>query len=334
MADVFNNPSNDYIYPGLAPCPNVADDQYLQWTPDGLSVIKGSEILSTITFSDLAIPVNSFSKEQKLLGPGEVTFIPGLGKGLCKRKQGFTMPSLVSTDETSNPLFLNVDLSLNYYKNFTFTQINIEASANYGDNIDIEDALNIVLNTAKIKVSANYDASTLTFQGTQEGYEFNISNVLLGIVDASENSASPFPTNENADSYVLDEDASLNVLSAKYPNSASQGIILRAIYPGSPVCEWDKWLWINHVTDYITVYEPIVIENFIADVSAFMRISFDPSTLFGCGIAEPDTDVSIGVVDVSIADVDVSIADFSIDDASINYIFLTDPSKYQSVVLP
>lgn len=327
MADVFNNPSNDYIYPGLAPCPGVADDQYLRWTTDGMSIIKGSEIISTISFDDIAIPVSSFSKEQRTLGPGEVTFVAGLSKGLCKRNQGFTMPSLVSTNESLNPLFLNVDLSLNYYQNFAFKQVNIEASSNYGENINIQDALNLALNSIHVKITANYDVSALTFQGTQDGYEYNISNVSLEVIDASENAYSPFPNEANANTYLLTEDLSLNISSAKYPNSAMQGIVLRGIYPGSPVCEWDKWIWVNHVTDYVTICEPIEIENYITDTSTSLVIEFDSSSAFGCGVTEPSINEPAYVTLISPFSFENVIIDgLIVDDSSIIGCLVIDSS--------
>lgn len=316
MTDVFNNPSNDYIYPGLAPCANVADDQYLVWTDEGMAVIKGSQEVGSIIFNDLQIPVNSFNKQQVTLGIGEVTFVQGLDKGLCNRKQGFIIPPLTSTNQNQNELFMQIDLSINYYNNFSFTYANIEASANYDQNINIEDALNLVFDKVKIKVTSFYDPSSFTFMGTQEGYEFNISNVKLTLIDTSSNTSSVFPNGANAETYDLGEDASLNINSSKYLNSAMQGIVLRGMFPYDE-CEEDKWFYVNHVTDYVTTYEPIDINSYVSDVSSFLQIGFDPSTTFGCGIIKPILNYDIFIDDVSISytlpDVSFGVIDASID---------------------
>lgn len=254
MTDLFNNPSNDYIYPGLSPCPAVSDDQYLTWTENGLSIIKGSSEIANIDFSDLAVPVEAFLKQQKVLGPGEVTFITGLTKGLCNRSQSFLFPSLISTDETLNPYFMQIDLSINYYKNFSYSFSNIDVSSNYTENIGIADALNLQLSNDGIKVVASYDASVLSFEGSQPGYDFVISNVFLTIIDTSDNSSSPFPNGYNAETYDMLEDASAEIPAAKYPNTAMQGLALKGIYPDG-YNDSDYWIYLNHVSDYLVMYD-------------------------------------------------------------------------------
>ena len=318
MSDVFNNPSNDYIYPALSPCVGSSDDQYLKWTENGLCIIKGSEIISCVTFDDLAIPVTAFNKEQKLLSSGEVTFIPGLTKGLCKKQQAFTMPDLVSDDESLNPYFFQVDLSVNYYKNFKYTLKNIEASANYSNGIDIKTALNLAFNSAGIKITSKYDPSTLTFIGSQDGYEFDISNVLLTIIDTSENSSSPFGHLDNAESYELEEDASLLIPAARYPNSAMQGIILRGIYPSDEGSDADYWVYVNHVTDYVVVYDTVDVSYY--DPSMHLVIEYNPSTNIGNKpiITEPSCfDSSGGTISGILID-SSTVSKMTIEDCSIN----------------
>ena len=320
-SDVFSNPSNDYIYPGLSPCPGIADDQYLTWADDGLAIIKGSDVVALLSFSDLGIPVASFNKQQITLGAGEVSFIAGLTKGLCNRNQGFTMPSLVSTSISLNPYFMQIDLSINYYKNFSYTYSNIDVSADYGQNISVEDALNLALDSAGIRVANTYDPSVLSFTGTQEGYEFNVSNVLLTIIDVSENSNSPFAHLANAETYLLTEDSSVNIPFAKYPNTAMQGIALKGIYPydysSITLCEEDKWIYLNHVSDYITVYDPISV-NYYKDASSALSIQFDSSTILGCGISEPLTyDVSFLTLVSPLLYTDLFLSGVIIDDSSI-----------------
>ncbi len=331
MADLFNNPSNDYIYPGLSPCPNVADDQYLAWTKNGLAIIKGSQEIATLDFSDLAIPIASFNKQQLILEGGAVAFIPGLTKGLCYRQQGFLFPSLTSTDEDLNPYFFKIDLSINYYKNFSFVYSNIDVSSDYGQNISIEDALSISLSEAGIKVTASYDPSIITFSGTQEGYEFNISNVFLTIIDTSQNVYSPFANGANAPSYDLVEDPSADIPFAKYPNTAMQGIALKGIYPiDSDIMEEDKWVYLNHVSDYVITYDQVSV-NYDSDVSVGSIIEYDLSTYLGVYpvISMGDVSISGMTIDSCILS-DTSIKNSIITDSSIVNSFVLDSSVYTS----
>lgn len=270
--DLFNNPSNDYIYPGLSPCPGIGDDQYLVWTANGLAIIKGSDVVSEIGFNDLQVPVNSFSKQQVILGPGEVTFIPGLTKGLCNKNIGFFLPALNSSDLELNSFFLGIDFSINYYKNFSYTSTHIDVSGNFEQNIGISDALNIKLSELGIKVAATYDPSILCFAGTTPGYEYFITNAILRVYDASEAFDSPFPVGGNAPTYDLLEDPSAFIPAMKYPNTAMQGIALKGIYP-SGQAECDKWLYLHHVTDYVITFDPYDV-NYDTEVSTNLAISY------------------------------------------------------------
>lgn len=318
MSDVFSNLSNDYIYPALSPCPNVADNQYLVWTEEGLAIIKGSQEIAIMEFDDLQIPVNSFNKQQITLGAGEITFIPGLAKGLCNRSQSFTMPSLDSSSLSLNQYFFKVDLSVNYYKNFSYTYSNIDSSGNYSENISIDDDLSLKFNNSGIKITASYDPSILTFTGNQKGYDFVVSNVKLTIIDASENSNSPFAQYANASTYELEEDVSLKIDYAKYPNTAMQGIILRGIYPSEYndiiLCDEDKWFYLNHVSDYVTTCDPMDV-SYNTDVSVGLIIEFDSSIFIG---TQPNVSLDVSLNDAScyIYTADTSI---SITDASTTY---------------
>lgn len=270
--DLFNNPSNDYIYPGLSPCPGVGDDQYLVWTENGLAIIKGSDVVSEIGFNDLQVPVNSFSKQQVTLGPGEVTFIPGLTKGLCNKNIGFFLPALNSSDLGLNSFFLGIDFSINYYKNFSYTSTHIDVSGNFEQNIGIADALNIKLSELGIKVASTYDPSILCFAGTTPGYEYFITNAILRVYDASEAFDSPFPVGGNSPAYDLIEDPSAFIPAMKYPNTAMQGIALKGIYPNEQA-ECDKWLYLHHVTDYVITFDPYDV-NYDTEVSTNLAISY------------------------------------------------------------
>ena len=262
--DVFNNSSNNYVYPALSPCAGAGDDSYLQFLPNkSIGVIQGSNTLASISFSDIKIPVSSYSSQMKVVEPGEVTFIPGLTKGLDFRSQSFTIPAF--TDNDLNPYFMTVDLSIGFYKNFKYYQFNVEASADYSNNITIDQALDIALSNIQAKITTIYDPSDLSFTGTQAGWDFNISNVELTLIDASENASSPFPAiiigGINVPQiFELEEDLSKMVLYAKYPNSAMQGIILKATYPATEL-SYNKWIYINHVTDIVTIFEPIQIDS-------------------------------------------------------------------------
>lgn len=316
--DVFNNPSNDYVYPALSPCAGASDDSNLEFIDGGIGIISGSDILARLNFSDISIPVSSYSIETKILSSGEVVYIPGLTKGLQNRSQRFFMPSLISTDETLNSLFFDIDLSINYYKNFKYTSSAIGVSSDYSQNINIADALNIAFGNIGVGITASYDSSALTFTGNSDGFDFDIMNVNLGIIDASENINSPFPTGVNLDSYLLEEDADSAVLYAKYPNGAMQGIIMKGIYPtDTPMSPYDKWLYINHVSDYVTVYEPIDIQNFLNEI----HVSFDPSITFGPFVSSPYTIDSVTLDGVILGPAEVIgdsiLFDCTVSDSSI-----------------
>jgi len=309
--DVFNNPSNDYVYPALSPCAGAGDDSYLQFVKDGIGVVSGSDILAKIDFSSIKIPVSAYTVESKIIGQGEVIYVPGLTKGLQKRQLGFLFPELDSDDEDLNTYFFEVDLSIGYNSSFRYYTKNIDVSANYSQNLTIVDALNIALGNLGVKVTASYDASALIFTGTVDGYDFSISNVILGIIDASENSSSPFPYQANADFYTLEASDDYDIPYANYRNGAVQGIIMKGIYPSeTPETPYDKWLYINHVRNYVTIYDPIEIDNFITNIRESVTITFDPSVIFGPFL----NTLSISVPDFSCVSTGI------IYDPSINYI--------------
>lgn len=309
--DVFNNPSNDYVYPALSPCAGVSDSANLEFIKDGIGIISGSDILAKIDFSNLSIPVTAYSTETKVLGQGEVVYIPGLSKGLQQRQQGFLLPYLDSYNESLNPYFFSVDLSINYYKNFKFYNQAIDVTANYSQNINIVDALNIQFGNLGISITASLDSSALIFTGDVDGFDFTASNVILNIIDASIDSASPFPHEANLDSYTLEESEDYDILYAKYPNGAMQGIIMKSTYPNStPESPYDKWLYIKHVNDYVKIYEPIEIDNYFSQI----QITFDPSIIFGPFVE----DVTTGLYDMDLEDITIGPADLVNDCSLIN----------------
>ncbi len=323
--DVFNNPTNNYVNPGLSPCQGAGDDSYLEFLPnDFIGVVQGSNTLASISFSDIKIPVSAFSSQKKVLEPGEVTFITGLTKGLNYRSQSFTLPDFGNDPGDLQPYFMVVDLSVGFYKNFGYKIYNLHATADASNNIRIDEALNIALSNISAKITSSYDPSLLGFAGTQLGWDFNISNAELTLIDASQNGNSPFVPiiigGINVPQiFVLEEDLTKMVLYAKYPNSAMQGIILKATYPETE-STYNKWFQINHVPDIVTIYEPIEIKNFISNLNII--ISFDPSITFGPFItdfsgAAYGLDVSAGSGSYPLGVVDSSFATFDITDSSI-----------------
>lgn len=323
MSDVFGNVSNNYVYPSLSACPNIADDQILTWSKNGLTIIKGSQEIASVDFSDLAIPINSFNKQQKILQPGEVVFVQGLTKSLYNRTQGFTLPSLVSDDDDLNSYYMRIDMSVNYYSSFVYTYKNIDISANYDENIAIDDALTIELSNKSINATSTYDPSILTFSGDAEGYDFNISNVVLTIIDSSMDADSPFQHDQNAATYELEEDPSYNINYAKYLNTGMQGVIIKGIFPDDDQEECDNWIYINHVSDYINIYTETSI-NYNADVSTNLSITFNPTTF-----VEPSISFDPSVIDTSLYN--QSITDYLIQDCSIDLCDVSTSKSYSSL---
>lgn len=340
--DLFNNPSNDYVYPALSPCAGGGDNMFLEFLPnDTIGVIQGSNTLESLSFASLKIPVNAFNSFNQVVQPGEVIFVPGLTKGLTNRTEGFLFPYLASTDEAQNPFFMNVDLSINFYKNFQYSNINISAVADVSNNIRIDTALSIQLANALAKVMASYDPSVLLFSGTQEGYNFDITNAHLTLIDTSTNPLSPFQNIGFTQEFFLD--LSINTPYAKYPNSAIQGVVMKINYPadnyqtvgpgvgnsnelsypynnyvngvnqGPYKTVYDNWVYMNHLIDPVTIYTPIEVANFLSTIT----VTFDPSVSFGPFVGPIATPVLSGlVIDSSIIG-DVTIQDCSIVDSSI-----------------
>jgi uncharacterized protein YjbI with pentapeptide repeats len=212
------------------------------------------------------------------------------------------------------------DLSVNYYKNFSYTFSNIDVSANYGQNIGISDALNLKLFNDGIKIVSSYDASILSFEGSLQGYDFIISNVFLTIIDTSENSSSPFANGSNAQTYDMLEDASAEVPAAKYPNTAMQGLALKGIYPAG-YNDSDYWIYLNHVSDYMTFCDPISV-FYDSDVSANLSIVYDSSVFIG---NKPvSINASCGIYDVSVGSVYLVDGSLLLDSSIIFNTTLTD----------
>jgi len=274
MTDVFNNPSNDYIFPSLKPCESISDSLVFEFLPkEQVGVTNGVNVVTSMNLGDIQEAISDYSNEKKIIQSGEVVYIPGLTKGLIKRTQVFDIPYASHND--NDKFFLAIDLSINYYKNFKFLSIDIDTSSNFNQNLDIDDALNISFGANYIAVNSTYDASFFTFQGALNGWDFDINNVKISIIDASLDSNSTFPAiidssgNRVQQTYTLNENLSLETLAAKYVNGAMQGVVLKSIYPSdSNILCSDKWLYVNHVPNTVVVWEPDIL-----DPSAFIPVT-------------------------------------------------------------
>lgn len=345
--DVFNNPSNDYVNPGLAPCVNIPDGNSgnFKFIDDGAGVVVGSEIASFMDLSAINVSITSWSQNKMTLQSGEVVYVPGDDKGLMNKTQVFDIPSEAYVDSTSK-YFMEVDLSINYYNNFKYYNINIDASSDYSQNIAIDEAINTIFSNRGIKIEVTYDPSNFTFVGSQEGYDFEISNVILRIVDASMNSSSPFPPLYIDEEmvpqiYYLVEDISSAIPAMKYPNGAMLGYMIKTRYPSNE-CINDCWIYKNHVESPYTVFYPSD-NKFINVDSLSLYESLDYNYDFPIF---PEVDHTIDpslLIDLSIVEIDSSAFDPSINSATITndvisgtwigYSSITDSSMYESVIV-
>ena len=78
MADLFNNTSNNYVDPNLAACRGTNEDLKFEYVDGGIGIVSGSSIIAKIDYSDISIPVDSWSQQQLVINPGEVVFVQGL----------------------------------------------------------------------------------------------------------------------------------------------------------------------------------------------------------------------------------------------------------------
>jgi len=244
MTDLFNNTSNDYIYPDLPQCAGAADGYTFEFLPgEQVGIVSGSNIIASMGLGDIMQSVTGWVQQTKVLQPGELIFVQGGTKGITKATQYFyiTDTSLL----THSRDYMSVDLSINYYNNFRYNLgTTVSATSDFANGIDIEAALNMAFDAKGIKVQATYtDASSLVFTGTQEGYYYDVTIV----------NSNTFVPNASTFAEVLVEDASLSVPAFKYPNSAMLGYVLKVTYDPA-LYEYAKWIEINHVPDEITLF--------------------------------------------------------------------------------
>lgn len=316
-SSLFGNTSNDYINPNLEACRGKSDNFNLEFVENGIGIVNGSQTISKIDFADLSIPVDEWNQQKEIVESGEVVFLGGLTKGLIKRQQGFDWPNLTTTNENLNKFFMIIDLSISYYSSFKNISKDIDASASYTLNTGIDTALNLVFDNLGIGITTLYDSSALYFTGDQNGFQFEISNVVLTIIDTSMNASSPFSYLGGAQVYTLEE--SVDVEHSKYPNTAAQGFIIKINYPtyynSIELCSADKWLYLNNISNYIDFYEPITLQF---DTSALNTLVFayDNSTFLGI---KSTISVDISTADVSSGTIDGSVlTNYSIFDSSIS----------------
>lgn len=325
-SDLFNNNTNNYANPGFAPCISNPDSNSLQFVKNGIGIVSGNEIISKIDFSSLSIPVSAWSQQVRVINPGEVTFIQGLDKVLLQKQQGFTMPTLTSSDSDLNKYFIEIDLSINYYSSFSYKGVDVDTSANYSSSIAVDDAVTLDLYDKGISVTSTFTDDAIYFNGTVAGYDFSVTNVTITLIDASQNSESPFTPNiingvRYPIVYDLSIDDDLTIAAAKHLATASQGIILKNIFPAeynsTTISTYDKWLYLNHASNTVTSYVPIDL-TFLRDSSADYLVIFDGSALvdyFGASYGNPDTIFDIDVANISTAS-SVVVSDVSVSDSS------------------
>lgn len=307
-ADVFKNATNNYAYPDKEACSGDADTTYFEFFPkENIGLIRGSNILSKINFQDFRIEVDSWNQETKIFEPGEISYVPGLTKGLMRETHVFPFPELNSNDISLDQYFMEIDASVSYFKNFTNYDKAVSASGDYEDRMGIESALNNELDTLNIPVSSDYDNDSISFTGNNDGFNYNIDNIQLTIIDASVDPNSPFdPSIVNGERvprvYTLKEDSDKYIPSAKYPNGAFRGVLMKVDYPedyyGDSLMDPDKYIYIHHVHNLVTFYDSSVI-NITRDVSVNYIVTRDSSIYNYIGVSKPFYDIDFSIQDIS-----------------------------------
>ena len=351
MADLFQNPSNQYIDPGLAPCAGGSDTFAFEFFPKKeVGIISGAEIIQSIDLSDISIPVTGWIEEKKTLVSGEVIYVPGLEKGLLNRTQAYYIPAGAwqPTGTTVDvKYFYSVDISINYYYNFRYYDINIEASSNYGENIDIDNAISTAFAAANITASCTYDPSYFSFVGNTAGWDYDVTNIVLNVIDQRDSSTSPFQAvmidgEYSARTYDLVEDTDSELPSAKYPNGAMLGYVIKPVYPSTAGAN-DRWVYTNNVESPFIIYETTSLSA-IDNASLYESLDYDASLVWPKLIdASIDTtelrDVSIGDVSIGVWNADAStlygdssIYNMIVDASSIVNSYIFDSSIIDSSI--
>jgi hypothetical protein len=196
-----------------------------------------------MNLGDIFQPVTGWVQQTKTLQPGEVIFIQGLTKGISSKKQVFLFDGSVAYDGANHHLYMSADISINYYKNFRYYQSSLHVTSDPVNDIDIANAFNIKFDDLGINVITTYDASTLSFTGTQAGYSYNITNIDVSLWEPAQ------PVYDN----VITEDLSSGIPAFKYSNSAMLGYVLKVTYP-SDTETVNSYIDLNHVPDYLEYF--------------------------------------------------------------------------------
>lgn len=289
--DLFNNISNDYVNPDLAPCPGASDSATFEFLPgQQAGIVSGSAVIAAMNLGDISQPVEGWVQQTKLLQPGEVTFIQGLTKGITYRTQNF----IINDDLfTHNQWYMSIDLSINYYKNFRYYSDSIKVTSDYVNGVSIDNALDIAFGDKGIQITTTYvDASALIFTGTQEGYYFDITKI----------DSCTFLPDTSVYTETLVENPDGDLPAYKYPNTAMLGYVLKVTYP-TTAGEADRFVEINHVPDVLKDFEAIDVSQFISPAV------WEPSTYYAPTGTPIDVSVLISqvVVESSIYYTDASL---------------------------
>lgn len=247
MADLFNNISNDYIYPDLPPCPGAGDtgSYTFEFLPnEQVGIVSGSDIIAAMGLGDISQPVSGWDQQTKVLQPGEVTFIVGGTKGISTRTQFFPFDGSVSYTGANHQFYMSSDISLNYYKSFKHYDVNIFVTADPDTETSIENAFNLKFDELGIKINVTYEPRGLTFEAQTPGYLFDVEHIDVSL----------WEPDSSVWGETLYEDASVSIPAFKYPNGAMLGYVLKVTYPNG-VEESQAYVEINHVPNYLEYFE-------------------------------------------------------------------------------
>jgi len=246
MSDLFNNISNDYVYPDLAACSGTSDFTVFEFLPGKQTgIISGSQIVSAMNLSDISQEVTAWVQQAQYLNQGEVVFIPGLTKGISHRTQVFPIIGDVIYNTPNDKMYMSIDISINYYKNFKYHQTSITAQADKALGIDLKSAVNLVLFDSGIDVKLDHKPEEFIFTGNFPGYDFEITDIYV----------ERFVPDTSVVSAYLDENLDRRIPAQKYPNSGMLGYLLKVTYPPNILQDELKYVQLSHVPTKLVYYE-------------------------------------------------------------------------------
>lgn len=247
MQDLFNNISNDYIYPDLPPCPGASDKGTFtfEFLPnEQVGIVSGSNVIASMELGDIIETILGWDQKIKILQPGEVTFIAGGTKGISKRTQFFPFIGDVAYTGANHAHYMDVDISLNHYIQFKHEDSIFSITSSPNERIDI--AFNRAFDASGININVTYTKEGLLFKGKTAGYLFDVENVIVTLHEPDSSSYTE----------TLLEDTEQSIPSFKYPNTAMLGYVLKVVYPNK-VVDSDSYVEINHVPDYLEYFTEV-----------------------------------------------------------------------------